>query len=202
MGDRAFLVDIGGVLLMDDLSEIVTAWTPRLHRSEATFLAALFGESDEGVLVGQVEETQWWGVVRARLDMAEATLAELRRDLASAGHWSEELVSYLRDRRGRTKTAAVANAWPYVRPRLRQDGLADLFDELVLSCEVGCAKPDPRIYRLTLDRLGVAPGDALFVDDVAENVEAAESIGMQSHLHRDTADTTERIGRFVDHPLP
>jgi putative hydrolase of the HAD superfamily len=144
-----------------------------------------------------VSEAQWWDVVGARLDIPAATLAELRRDLAVAGKWSDALVTCLRSCRRATKIAAVANAWPYLRARLRGDGLAELFDEVVLSCEVGCAKPDPRIYRLTLERLGVAPGDALFVDDMADNVEAAESIGMQGHLHRTAADTAESIGRFA-----
>jgi putative hydrolase of the HAD superfamily len=148
MGDRAVLVDIGGVLLVDDLSGVVAAWALRLDRSEESFLTAVFSGSDDGVLVGRVGEAQWWDVVRTRLGLARTMLAELQRDLASAGEWSDVLLTCLRNCRGPTRTAAVTNAWPYLRARLRQDGLADLFDEVVLSCEVGCAKPDPRIYRL------------------------------------------------------
>lgn len=128
-------------------------------------------------------------------------MAELRRHLESAGEWSDVLIACLRGLRGTTRTAAVANAWPYLRARLLRDRIAELFDEVVLSCEVGCAKPDPRIYQLTLERLGVAPGQALFVDDVSDNVEAAESVGMQGHLHRNTTDTAERIGRFAGRRL-
>lgn len=196
-GDRAVLVDIGGVLLVDAVSEVAAAWAPRLDRSEESFLAAVFGGNDEQVLVGRVTEDQWWDVVGARLGIAPATLTELRRALASAGEWSDALVGCLRRLRPATKTAVVANAWPYLRARLRRDGIADLFDEIVLSCEVGWAKPDPRIYQLTLERLGALAGDALFVDDMADNVAAAESIGIQGHLHRNPAQTAERIGRFA-----
>lgn len=205
MGDRPVLIDIGGVLLVDDLSEVVAAWTPRLRRSEKDFLAALFGGSDKGVLVGQVDEAQWWDVVGSRLGLGAATLVELVCDLLAVGEWSDlQIWMSSGPRRGATRTAAVANAWPawpYLRARLRKGGIAELFDEVVLSCEVGCAKPDPRIYQVILERLGVAPGDVLFVDDVSDNVEAAESLGMPAHLHRNTADTAERIGsQTVDSP--
>jgi putative hydrolase of the HAD superfamily len=52
------------------------------------------------------------------------------------------------------------------------------FDVVVISFDVGCAKPDAQIYQITLDRLGVAPADALFVDDRAENIEGARRLGI------------------------
>lgn len=54
----------------------------------------------------------------------------------------------------------------------------DIFDVVVDSCEVGLRKPDPEIYRITCERLGVAPERASFVDDVGANVEAARDLGM------------------------
>ena len=57
-------------------------------------------------------------------------------------------------------------------------GLAAVVDEMVLSAEEGEAKPDPPIYRTALQRLGVQPHEAVFVDDMAVNVEAARSLGM------------------------
>ena len=56
----------------------------------------------------------------------------------------------------------------------------EIFELIVDSAFVGVRKPDPPIYELTLERLGdgIAPGDCLFVDDVAVNVEAARALGM------------------------
>ncbi|MGH2621083.1 MAG: HAD-IA family hydrolase, partial [Anaerolineales bacterium] len=56
--------------------------------------------------------------------------------------------------------------------------IADAFDKLIISAEVGLAKPDPRIYRLALEGLGVEAGQAIFVDDFPENLEAAAALGM------------------------
>jgi HAD superfamily hydrolase (TIGR01509 family) len=67
--------------------------------------------------------------------------------------------------------------------RLRRDRpLDDWFDVVIVSAEVRCAKPDPRVYRLCLDRLDVEAQQALFVDDKPDNVAAAASLGMRT-LH-------------------
>jgi len=63
------------------------------------------------------------------------------------------------------RTAFVSNCAANTRPMLDALGLSALVDELVLSCEVGAAKPEPAIYRIALDRLGVEAGQAVFIDD-------------------------------------
>ena len=60
--------------------------------------------------------------------------------------------------------------------------LRGTFDEVVLSAEHGVRKPDPVIFQLVLDRLGVAAGECLFVDDSEENLAAAQRLGI-STLH-------------------
>lgn len=73
-------------------------------------------------------------------------------------------------------TNNVAEARPFWEPLVP---LAELFDEVVDSSAVGMRKPDPRIYTLTLDRLGVGePGRAVFLDDWPGNVTAARAVGM------------------------
>jgi putative hydrolase of the HAD superfamily len=58
--------------------------------------------------------------------------------------------------------------------------LARRIDEPVFSCSVGVAKPDPRIYRIAAERLGVEPGECLFVDDQPPFVEGARAAGMDA----------------------
>jgi epoxide hydrolase-like predicted phosphatase len=58
--------------------------------------------------------------------------------------------------------------------------IADCFDVIVISALVGMMKPDPAIYRLTLNQLQVAPQEAVFIDDMRENVEAAAALGIHA----------------------
>ena len=79
-------------------------------------------------------------------------------------------------------------------PRHLRRGLIDeLFDAVVISGDVGLHKPQPEIYLLACERLGVEPGDCVFVDDLRENCEGAEAVGMTAILHRDTAETISQL---------
>lgn len=57
----------------------------------------------------------------------------------------------------------------------------DRFREIFVSGELRLAKPEPAIFRHVLDAIGVAPGQALFIDDAARNIVAAEALGLRTH---------------------
>ncbi|MDP2012430.1 MAG: HAD-IA family hydrolase, partial [Phenylobacterium sp.] len=59
--------------------------------------------------------------------------------------------------------------------------------DIVVSGREGMIKPDPRIYALTCERFGLAPGDILFVDDSVANVESARAFGIDTHHFTDPA---------------
>lgn len=69
----------------------------------------------------------------------------------------------------------------------------DLFDVVVDSSEVGLRKPDPAIYRLTCERLGVEPSRAAFVDDISDNVEGARRVGLVAIHFIETDRTVEQL---------
>ena len=81
------------------------------------------------------------------------------------------------------KLGMLSNGVPEIVERIRADhDLAALFDAVVISYEERLAKPEPEIYRVVLDRLGVPASDALFVDDRMENIETARELGLRTLL--------------------
>lgn len=83
------------------------------------------------------------------------------------------------------RCSVLSNADLSLRARLKGElGLEHLFDDIVVSAEVGMAKPRPEIFHLAADRLGLSPAACVFVDDWDQNVEAARAVGMQAVLHR------------------
>jgi putative hydrolase of the HAD superfamily len=194
---KAVLIDIGGVLVADCLPATAAAWSSRLGITRQAFLAALFGGGDDQVLTGRVSEPMWWATVAQRLDASPDLVAGLRQDLTSGEEWDDTLVAFLRRLRVHARTAIVSNAWPHMRPAMIRAGLLDIADEIVLSCEIGYAKPDARIYTEALRRLAAEPGDALFIDDTPGHVATAEALGMTGHLHTDTIGTITRIEDFL-----
>ena len=199
-GCRAILIDIGGVLVPSPLTAAAAEWSTRLGVSQRAFLTAVFDGNDDQVLVGRMTEESWWGIVQERLRIGRDLLDEIQHDLASRETWDDTLVSYLRGLRGKARTAIVSNAWPQMRIQMSDGGLLDIVDAIVLSCEVGYAKPDPRIYATALQRISADPADTLFIDDTPGHVTTAETLGMTGHLHTNTKDTITRITDFLRPP--
>jgi epoxide hydrolase-like predicted phosphatase len=70
-------------------------------------------------------------------------------------------------------------------------------DFIIYSHEVGLAKPDPRIYALTSQRLGVQPHEIVFLDDAERNVAAAAASGFHAILYQNTAQAIAEIDRYL-----
>lgn len=95
-------------------------------------------------------------------------------------------------------TALLSNSWGNDYPR---DGWDDMFDVVVISGEVGMRKPEPRIYQYTLAQLGVAAHEAVFVDDIKVNVDAAVAVGMVGIHHGDYDLTAAELDVLFALPL-
>lgn len=93
------------------------------------------------------------------------------------------------------RTGLISNSWDL---GIYERAPVDLFDATVISGEVGLHKPQPAIYLLACERLGVEPGSAVFVDDLRENCEGAEAVGMTAVLHRDSAETVRRLEELLE----
>lgn len=87
-----------------------------------------------------------------------------------------------------------AEFWPPFRAR--EAAIFDRFRDIVVSGTERLIKPDPAIYALALDRFGLAPGEALFVDDRADNVAAGEAAGLVGHHFSDAATLRADLIRY------
>jgi putative hydrolase of the HAD superfamily len=112
-------------------------------------------------------------------------LLNLERGFAERGVqlWEDSL-PVVRELRSRgVRTALISNCSHSTRPIVDRLGLEDEFDATLLSFEIGLHKPDPRVYREALRRLGdVAPGRAVFVDDQTEYCDGAAALGIETYL--------------------
>ncbi|MEA3041572.1 MAG: 2-haloacid dehalogenase [Sphingomonadales bacterium] len=75
----------------------------------------------------------------------------------------------------------------------RERAFFSRFRDIVVSGEEKLLKPDPALYLRALDRFGLAPAEALFVDDRAINVEGAEAVGMRAHLFTGAEELRRRL---------
>jgi HAD superfamily hydrolase (TIGR01509 family) len=90
---------------------------------------------------------------------------------------------------------ALSNTNEINAERLKID-LEGLIKDIVFSFEVGFMKPDPRIFRIALDRVKLSPGSVLFIDDREDNVKAARQLGIDSHMFRHRDGLVEFLGHY------
>lgn len=111
---------------------------------------------------------------------------------------NEPLMRVIESYKGTHRVAILSNVGSRARLQMifSPEQLA-VFDELILSGEVGFIKPDPRIYELAAERLGVLPEECAFVDDVEHNVIAARETGMEGQQYRNASQITAWLAEIT-----
>jgi putative hydrolase of the HAD superfamily len=182
----ACLVDVYETLLSCDFSR---------HGTEMPALAGvapdawLAGIRRVGPLfnVGRLTKAEGFGQilqecgVEPRADLVRALVEADRELLLASAHLYEDSIPFLEHLRSHgVRAAIVSNCSEHTRDLLVKLGVPALVDEVVLSCEVGAAKPSAEIFRHALQQLRVPAGAALFVDDQAAFCAAAAALGISA----------------------
>ena len=191
---RGLLVDFGGVLTTNVFDSFKAFCRAEGLPEDA--VKRIFRERGEGL------------ALLRRLERGELTVDEFSQRFAPLlGVEPDGLVERLfggvgpdepmidavrRARAAGIRTGLISNSWG--------DGLAydpellrELFDVVVISGEVGLHKPEPEIFRLAAQRIGLVPQECVFVDDLRENCAGAEAVGMTAILHRGSEGTLSQL---------
>jgi putative hydrolase of the HAD superfamily len=196
---EAVIFDYGGVLSTSPFAGI-TEFERRLGYPDKSLAQLLFGKGASPQGPTEAPDHDWHLLETGRLSLdefherlvarSEAALgrpldlgvyAQFLRDLGVGVHWM--VVHRVRELRAEGyRTAILTNNVREWGRYWKESIPLDLFDVVVDSCDVGLRKPDPAIYRLTCERLGVAPEAAVFLDDTRRHVEAARAIGLHAIL--------------------
>jgi putative hydrolase of the HAD superfamily len=108
----------------------------------------------------------------------------------------DAMIGAVRTARGAgVRTGLISNSWG--AGRYDRDSFPELFDGVVISGEVGLHKPEPEIFRLGAERVGLPPSECVFVDDLKENCAGAEAVGMTAVLHRGAEGTVPELERLL-----
>jgi putative hydrolase of the HAD superfamily len=188
---RAVVFDIGGVLEHSVETGFEGRWERRLGLEPGEFWNRIrrSGLGGDGNL-GRVSEEEFAERLGGLYGLDGRDTEELLRDLWEwyVGELNTEMTAYFRGLRPRYRTAILSNgAAGGRREEEARYGFSAIADVLVYSYEVGLQKPDPRIYLLTCQRLGVRPDETVFLDDHGENVVGARGVGMRAVLFQSTA---------------
>ncbi|WP_374456690.1 HAD-IA family hydrolase [Nocardioides sp.] len=198
MAIKAVVLDIGGVLEVIDDEVFPAPAEARLGLVPGAIAAGLAGLPGDAMIGGATEEAiraEWQRTLGLDDDQVDELVEDYWRWYL--GTVDRPLLDWFAAQQGPRLTGILSNSGPGARERERVHGFEDVTDDIVYSHEVGVAKPDPAAYELTAQRLGVAPGEVLFLDDVEANVDAARAAGWHAVLHVDTAASIAEMERII-----
>ena len=195
---RGLLVDYGGVLTTN-VFDSFRAFCEE-EGIEPDKVKALFRENPEALAlvraleVGGIEEDDFserFGEllgVKNRAGLVERMFGHIRPD--------DQMVDAVRAARAQgIRTGLISNSMG--EGRYDRSTFPELFDGVVISGDEGMHKPEPAIYELGAERVGLPPADCVFVDDLRENCEGAEAVGMTAVLHRGADRTLPRLEELL-----
>jgi epoxide hydrolase-like predicted phosphatase len=178
---RAVFFDLGGVIIRTEYQAPRELLAERLNLTYEDLNKIVFeGDSGRKASLGAITTEEHWAAIAHRLRLPASETSRLRADFFAGDVIDRGLLDFIRKLRPRYKTGVISNAWPDLREYMVENKFDDAFDAIVISSEVGVMKPELKIYRLALGQLKVEPAEAVFVDDMPANVEAARLLGMQA----------------------
>jgi epoxide hydrolase-like predicted phosphatase len=195
---KALLVDYGGVLTSNVFASfrefcVAEGLDPdairRLFREDRRAL-----ELVRGLETGAIDEDEFGQRFGELLEIQERT--GLVERMFGGIQPDERMLGPLRKARAAgVRTGLISNSMG--AGRYDRDAFPDLFDGVVISGDVGLHKPQPEIFLLGAERAGAAPEECVFVDDLRENCEGAEAVGMRAVLHRGAETTLPELEQLL-----
>lgn len=195
MAVKAIVFDIGGVLETTPDLGLEAGWAARWGLDPAELderLGDVWYDGSLGTITLEEVHERIGEAMNLPGEEVDGFMADIWREYL--GTLNTEMAEFLRGLRARHRTAIISNS--FVGAREKEEAsyrFSEMADFIVYSHEVGVSKPDPRIYRIALDRLGCDPEEVVFVDDAPGCVEGAREMGMHAVLFQENAQAIAEI---------
>ncbi len=196
---KAIYFDLGGVIVRTEDKTLRTELGQRFGMSYDQIDRFVFGcETAKKASIGLISEEQHWRDVARRLGQPESEWQSIADAFFGGDRIDRNLLAFIESVRPALKTGVISNAWDGLRDYMRKNGFLAPFDEVIVSAEVGIVKPDARIYQLALDKFGIQPAEAVFVDDMPENIAACQALGMQGVQFQTAGQVLADVKQLLD----
>jgi epoxide hydrolase-like predicted phosphatase len=195
------LVDFGGVLTTNVFVAFGGFCTREGLEPDHVRRAFREDEDSRGLLVGletgTIDEHEFEREFGKALGLPEERIPGLVQRLWADLGPDEEMIEAVAafHERG-VRTGLISNSWGTAL-KYEEDLMARLFDGLVISHLEGIRKPDPAIYALGAERIGLPPEACVFVDDLPGNLKPARAMGMATVVHRSAEETVPQLEELL-----
>jgi putative hydrolase of the HAD superfamily len=182
-----YIFDMGGVVAYDtDVFPAVFAYLDVTCEQFLTFA----GQDLQKLFTGKVTTDEFWSSFSARYgkNVDEELFGKFFSPALDQG-----VIEIIKQLKVDSRVVCGTNTFDPHYDYLMSRGCYDIFDAVFASNKMGVSKPHPDFYRYILNNEGIEPGDAIFVDDIAENVSAAKKLRITSILFTDSQSLAQQL---------
>ena len=192
----AIIFDFGRVISAQKPLSLFRNYEDELGLEPGTINFIMFdSEAWQDALVGRKTVEEFWHEIGPELGLNSVDEVDAFRHRYRADEEiNQGVLKLIRRLHGNYKLAVLSNSPPGLAQWLADWNVLHPFDVVFCSGDEGMAKPDPEAFELTLERLGLKPDEAVFVDDTRQHVEAAQELGLQGILFT----TAEKLEEEID----
>jgi epoxide hydrolase-like predicted phosphatase len=196
---KAIIFDFGRVITAQKPLSLFRSYEEELGLDPDTINSIMFdSQAWQDTLLGRKTTEEFWHLIGPELGLKTADeVNRFRRRYHADETINEAVLDLIRKLHGRYKLAILSNSPPDLTRWLVDWEMRDLFEVVFCSGDEGMIKPDPAAFKLTLERLGVEPGEAVFIDDTPEHVEAARKLGIQGIIFTTAAVLKDDLKKIL-----
>ncbi len=194
---KAVLFDVGGVIL--DMKPLIGQFVGIFHPDKKEELWDTLNIKSARLCRGEMSELEFWREVAKKLNrnIPDEILKDLWiQDYEKFTSVTEEVLPVIDSLHKTYKLAIVSNTIESHTIINRRRKIFERFDEVILSYEVKMSKERPDIFLLAAEKLKTLPSECVFIDDVKQFAEMAESAGMKAICFKNTGQMKEELARL------
>ncbi len=196
---KAIIFDFGRVISAQKPASLFRGYEDELGLSPGVLNRVMFGsDAWQETLVGRKTADDYWREIGPALGLRTPDEIEaFRRRYHADEAINTGVVALIRRLHGRYKLAVLSNSPPGLAQWLADWEILHLLDVVVCSGDEGVVKPDLAIFEMVLERLDVAPEEAVFIDDYPGHVKAARSLGLHGILFTTSEALESELDRLL-----
>ena len=185
MAIKAIIFDMEGVLMKTRDKDLSTSWAKALNASYNAVHDVFYGEMNDKSDLGIISQAEFDRYLITSLGLSLDKVPLVRKVIDEECFIDQVLVKEIIELRKQYKVGLLSNYSKMMRDKIEQEwDIKHLFDDIIISYEVGLIKPDPAIFKLALSRLDVSASEAVLIDDRIKNIEGARQVGLHAiHYH-------------------
>lgn len=177
---KAIIFDVGGVLIRTENRASRAELEERLGlekgQADMLYFNGVMGRKAQ---VGEISTAELLKSIQAELHLDQAGIEAFRREFWAGDILDSALVNYIRSLRPLHRTAIISNWADNLLAMITDEyPMADAFELIVSSADEKVMKPDASIFNRTVNKLGIEPHEAIFIDDFAHNIDGARAAGL------------------------